>query len=487
MFGVCKGGWVLPRNLHTVQLRLALQNAVNVFPWFSSRIIDINNESWTMHCANQGIKMDTVCHPSLSIHPTDGTKYDELQRAVRPEHRNMFFTADKAHLIISKRHYETAPVVTIQLNHLGVSNLDEVTPETPCIVTFKLNHGVGDGYTGYLLMQYISDYLSGADLSGYDDVHYGRFLGDDDPQKPWMKKEEFKDVATFGEKYGIQSDGTPTWVMPNMSITRQTRFKTILNNLLFYMIPYLLPMNMDYFELRFTADDIDEIRNELMNRFSDDHQFKKERLTTFECLTAFLSPLIGKYDSSTGLFKQIHFPLNLRERTTKFGKYTIGNPIHLVAVGVEDETGSMEYNPSNVALKIHEALDRNGRIRNDEDFTQRITNFLRDFFSVIRVHGFRYSMGLTVTEILHCQFIIWNEFRSIKPYEKYQFGLDQRPLFYMYNASYSLNRFVLLDAPDDPKGVRVIIQMPRAKAKKLKEAETAFLSKYEVPVDSKSF
>merc|ERR1719167_1503911 len=137
---------------------------------------------------------------------------------------------------------------------------------------------------------------------------------------------------------------------------------------------------------------------------------KKERLTTFECLTAFLSPLIGKYDSSTGLFKQIHFPLNLRERTTKFGKYTIGNPIHLVAVGFEDETGSMEYNPSNFALKIHEALDRNGRIRNDEDFTQRITNFLRDFFSVIRVHGFRYSMGLTVTEILQCQFIIWNEF-----------------------------------------------------------------------------
>jgi len=115
------GGWVLPRNVNGDELKSAIQSALNRFPWLSSRLTSLDKATWTMHCNNQGIKMDTVCHPSLSVNPADGDKYDELQRAVRPERRNMFFTADKPHTLISKRNWDTAPVVTVQLNHVAQS------------------------------------------------------------------------------------------------------------------------------------------------------------------------------------------------------------------------------------------------------------------------------------------------------------------------------------------------------------------------------
>lgn len=130
-------GWLLPRNVNGDQLKLALQSALNVFPWISARITSIESDSFTMHCDNQGIRMDTVCHPSLSIHPADGIKYDELQRAVRPEHRNMFFPKDKPHLLVRKRMLQSVPIVNVQLNHLNVNNFQEITEDTPSILTFK--------------------------------------------------------------------------------------------------------------------------------------------------------------------------------------------------------------------------------------------------------------------------------------------------------------------------------------------------------------
>jgi len=274
---------------------------------------------------------------------------------------------------------------------------------------------------------------------------------------------------------------------PNFPISRQNRFQMILSNLLQYIAPYVISMNMDYFELKFTPNDVAEIRKELMNGFGADHEFKKERLSTYECLTAYLSPLIAKYESSTGLLKRILVPLNLRNRTTKYSKFTIGNCISVVAVDVEDETGSMEYNASNFALKLHEGLGRYGRIQNDEQLTSKLTNLMRDTMSTLMVHGPRYQLFGTITDFLKNQSVIWNEFRSIKLYDNYRFGMDERPLFYMYGVSYTGNRFMFLDDPDDPEGVRVFIRMPKGKAKKLRKAETDFLQKFEVPADAHCF
>merc|ERR1719242_2118938 len=207
-----------------------------------------------------------------------------------------------------------------------------------------------------------------------------------------MVKDEFKDEASFGEKYGIKSDGSPTWIMPNFPISRQTRFQMILSNLLQYIAPYVISMNMDYFELKFTPNDVAGIRKELMYGFDDDHDFRKSRLSTYECLTAYLSPLIAKYESSTGLLKQVQIPINLRERTTNYGKNTVGIAVFTIGSGVEDETGSLEYNPSNFALKLHEALNRYGRIQNDEEMTMKIGKTWRDLTATWMLHGTRYMM-----------------------------------------------------------------------------------------------
>jgi len=186
------------------------------------------------------------------------------------------------------------------------------------------------------------------------------------------------------------------------------------------------------------------------------------------------------------LLKRLVIPLNMRNRTTKFGNYTMGNCINVVTVGVEDGTGSMEYNASNFALKLHELLNRYGRIQNDEQLTSKWTDLFRDWMSVMTVHGPRY-MFFPITEMLKNQSVMWNEFRSIKLYDNYRFGMDERPLFYMYGVSYTGNRFMFLDDPNDPKAVRVFIRMPKGKAKQLRKAETEFLQKYEVPADADCF
>eukprot|EP01084_Bolivina_argentea_P075929 137596_1 len=215
------GGWLLPKSIDNKQLKFAIQNSLNVFPWISSRITSITNKDWTLNCNNQGIKFNIVCHPQLSIQNTDEnkTKYNNLQHALKPYNRNIFFTDDKPHMVNIKNVY-TIPVLTMQLNYLNTECITDINNNNDaCIITFQLTHGFGDGYTGYLYMKYISDFLSKNELDKYNNLSYKHFIDiDDDMQQQLTDK--YKDLINFEKKYNFHDKIGEIEIFPYVTICR---------------------------------------------------------------------------------------------------------------------------------------------------------------------------------------------------------------------------------------------------------------------------
>ena len=335
-------------------------------------------------------------------------------------------------------------------------------------------------------MRYVSDYLSGRDLSGYDQVTYGRIIDLNESEQKALK-EQFKDPVNFEEKYGVKRDGSDTFPISNQLVVRQNRLQMLMTKFAEHMASYLVSMNMEHIELRFGRKDIDEIRSELVNGLAADHKLANHRLSTYECLAAYLSPLIGKYKSWTGKLKRIMVPVNARNRTTKLNDYSIGNCVFGIDVRLQDEKESLEYNASNFAFKLQEVLRRYGRVPKENETIDQLSELLTDHFCVSALHGHRYSLYFgPLMEEIRGNALCWNEFRGLKLYE-YQFGVEQRPLLYMYGMSHTGNMYMILDAPDDPDGVRVLIRLQKPKAKKLREAESECLQRYEVVAEDKSF
>merc|ERR1712087_404872 len=110
-----------------------------------------------------------------------------------------------------------------------------------------------------------------------------------------------------------------------------------------------------------------------------------------------------------------------------------------------------------------------------------MTELSNDMYAVSRAHYGQYHFGADVTDFMSGEAVPWNEFRSLGLYgPNYQFGLNEKPLLYIYGTHFSANRFMILPAPDDDKAVSVFIRLPKAKAEKFRRGEAAFLEKYQV-------
>lgn len=134
----------------------------------------------------------------------------------------MFFTDDFPHGVLEADKVEEARLVTVQLNYLNVHSLAEVNDATPCVLTFKLNHGLGDAYSGYLFMRYLSQHMSGHDLSGYDDTSYGHAPNFDSDIQRNALVDFYRDASNFEKKYGLDFEdaSNANFVAPNLAISR---------------------------------------------------------------------------------------------------------------------------------------------------------------------------------------------------------------------------------------------------------------------------
>ena len=94
------------------------------------------------------------------------------------------------------------------------------------------------------------------------------------------------------------------------------------------------------------------------------------------------------------------------------------------------------------------------------------------------MNSFRYNVTGSVLSVLKNETILWNEFKSLKLYDRYLFGMNDRPLLYLYGTHYTGNRFFLFESPDQDDGLIVFIKIPKGNLKKLRENEKEFFDKY---------
>merc|ERR1712130_425595 len=104
------GAWVFKnKNINHHKLRFAIQNSLNAMPWLSARITNISLCTSTIVCNNQGVKYNIVCHPQLSIDPSNKKQYEHFQNALKPYNRNIFFTDDKPPLCVKSQDIDKVP------------------------------------------------------------------------------------------------------------------------------------------------------------------------------------------------------------------------------------------------------------------------------------------------------------------------------------------------------------------------------------------
>eukprot|EP01084_Bolivina_argentea_P131719 232462_1 len=166
----------------------------------------------TFYYNNQGIKFDVVCHPEFSLNPTNLSKYNNLQNALAPYNRNIFFTDDKPIASHEKKDYENVPIMILQLNYLNKETIEDINGDG-CIITFKMSHGFADGNTGYYYMKCLSDCLSGNDLSEYKKARYAQII-DLDVVDRNMSCEDFE------KKRGFNDNKNGKEVLPNLFLCK---------------------------------------------------------------------------------------------------------------------------------------------------------------------------------------------------------------------------------------------------------------------------
>eukprot|EP01084_Bolivina_argentea_P134744 237571_1 len=250
------GGWVLNGDINYNKFKLAIEESLNVLPHFGGRISGLTDEKITFYYNNQGIKFDVVCHPEFSLNPTNIEKYNNLQNALKPYNRNIFFTDDKPLVFHDEKEYEQVPIMIIQLNYLNKENMDD--DGDGCIVTFKMSHGFGDGYTGYYYMKCLSDCLCGKDLNEYNKSRYEQIMNLDIVDKN-MSSDDFE------KKWGFNDNENGKEVLPNFTLYKHNPDEVTLVKSVMDGFADSLAHEMEYFTLKFTQKDIDEI-----NKTKDD-------------------------------------------------------------------------------------------------------------------------------------------------------------------------------------------------------------------------
>eukprot|EP01084_Bolivina_argentea_P134743 237569_1 len=466
------GGWVLNGDINYNKFKLAIEESLNVLPHFGGRISGLTDEKITFYYNNQGIKFDVVCHPEFSLNPTNIEKYNNLQNALKPYNRNIFFTDDKPLVFHDEKEYEQVPIMIIQLNYLNKENMDD--DGDGCIVTFKMSHGFGDGYTGYYYMKCLSDCLSGNDLSEYKKARYAQIV-DLNVVDRNMSCEDFE------KKWGFNYNKNGSEVLPNLVLCKHNEdeiesTQTIMDG--FADSQYSGGDELEYFTLKFTRSDISEIKNKLIDNMS----VNIASLTTFETIVSYLCFFISKYECKNGLLNRIFIPFNLRDRVSIFNSNNIGGCVMGVAIDIGCD---MEYTASSYALKLHECLNIYSRkskqidiYGENNDYCKQVQELQTETCLMFLKYSYKYNTWETITEATESANIMMNEFRSIKLYDNYSFGINEKPLYYMNGTHYTIHRFMLLPSPDND-GVLVSIRMPKSKTEEFRENEKEFFDKHE--------
>eukprot|EP01084_Bolivina_argentea_P256294 431447_1 len=138
--------WLFKEDIDIKKLKKALEITLNAFPWVSSKITEIKNNSYVLSHVNQGIKFETMCLPNYSL--SDINKLDRL------------FEGECLHCAELNGFLFGAQIIYLNRSTIAVDKTVTNVVNGGCILTLRSTHLFADGQTVKLLSQYLSNVLS---------------------------------------------------------------------------------------------------------------------------------------------------------------------------------------------------------------------------------------------------------------------------------------------------------------------------------------
>ena len=189
------------------------------------------------------------------------------------------------------------------------------------------------------------------------------------------------------------------------------------------------------------------------------------QLSTFEVITGWLIPKMGKIESKNKKFGKMHilYPISYRNiNINKYGKYDCGN---LESIGVitnaVDNTPIQDSNKQSwrAAYNLHKY---NSIYKEDNINYNEIANAHLDQLAYVRNKTYQFSDNLYAVAFADITRLNNNEFQAIRDLQSlhllknFKFGTKCNPIQYLTSTCYNNESAIVLPTPDD-KGVGLFL------------------------------
>lgn len=295
------------------------------------------------------------------------------------------------------------------------------------------------------------------------------------------------------EKYNLMYDYKNNFTLYSYPITFAWKLllryrRLIFGKLLFTPSKRFGNWNKQCVEIYLSNEFLNELKSNYIQQIMDDNELNNNNnndisnnnsqvnLSTFEVITGWLYPIIGKIESRDKKygFSDYVYVTNLRNRFFNLKKYDFGSIVtNIYITNISDNVplNEKEKQSYKVAYNINKHSTAYLRNINKSDTCNEIAQAHFNQTAYIRKKTDEYTNGTLTPKIALIndyftqKLFQSTDLRSLGLYDNFQFGTNCVPLQYLTSSHYSFNRFMVL--PLSPHcnngGVRIYLRFMKPK------------------------